>query len=161
MNIKYTESGTEMLDLVQTLWEKLNTHHQIHSRHFSKHFKEISFLKRKQSLLEKAASGALHIGLASDMDKKAYVGYCISTVSRNGDGEIESIYVEPEYRRQGIGETLMQKALSWMKGRNAESKVLGVVAGNEEVFDFYSRFGFFPRITILKHVDEAGSSNPP
>ncbi|MBN2211210.1 MAG: hypothetical protein JW709_07425 [Sedimentisphaerales bacterium] len=37
-----------------------------------------------------------------------------------------------------------------LKGRELPGrKIIGVAAGNEQTFQFYARFGFFPRCMIL------------
>ena len=70
-----------------------------------------------------------------------------------GLGEIESIYIEPDYRGSGIGDNLMKRALRWMDEYPVDKKVLTVGAGNEEVFAFYSRHNFYPRTTILEQIE--------
>jgi ribosomal protein S18 acetylase RimI-like enzyme len=70
-------------------------------------------------------------------------------VDRQNIGEIDSIYVEPAYRKRGIGECLMQKALMWLDGEHVASKRLVVVVGNEHVSAFYRKFGFFPQSIVF------------
>jgi len=67
-------------------------------------------------------------------------------------GCLESIFVEPHYRRNGIGDNLMLKALHWMNGKQAETIVLQVGIGNEAVLSFYSRYNFHPRTIILQQT---------
>ena len=45
---------------------------------------------------------------------KKHIGYCISTINLELVGEIESLYLEKEYRNQGIGEELMNRALTYL-----------------------------------------------
>jgi len=65
---------------------------------------------------------------------------------------LESIYVDKEFRSQGIGETLVKRTLSWMEQQGANAKMVVVAVGNEEVLGFYARFGFLPRQILLKQV---------
>jgi diamine N-acetyltransferase len=37
-----------------------------------------------------------------------------------------------------------------MDEHGAERKIIGVAVGNEEAFGFYEKFGFYPRVTILR-----------
>ena len=78
------------------------------------------------------------------------MGYCISGIDQDGIGEIESIFIAEEFRGQNVGEALMQHALHWLNDQGVTSKVIDVAVGNERVFKFYARFGFFPRVTKLK-----------
>ncbi|MFC1952917.1 GNAT family N-acetyltransferase [Chloroflexota bacterium] len=94
----------------------------------------------------------LHISLAHDENTGILVGYCVSTVTEN-KGEIDSIFIDPEYRKNGIGNSLMQRALNWMNNNSVTRKTLNVGAGNDEVFEFYSRYRFYPYRIILEQVD--------
>ena len=44
----------------------------------------------------------------------------------------------------------MKKALAWMDEKGAVKKVVAVAAGNEQAFNFYERYGFVPRKTVLE-----------
>jgi GNAT superfamily N-acetyltransferase len=149
-SIEYLEGGTELLDLVGPLWEKLDAHHARVSRHFSSRLSGAGFAERKKGLLEKAESGKLSVDLVKLKDTDRYIGYCISSIDQRHIGEIESIFVEEEFRNQGVGHHLMQTALAWMEKEKVKLKRVGVVYGNERVFPFYARYGFLPRATILR-----------
>jgi ribosomal protein S18 acetylase RimI-like enzyme len=150
--ITYLQSGAEGLDMAAPLWHKLIAHHKERSIHFKDYLDSITWDSRKKGLLEKAANGALQVDLAKDKD--TIVGICISSVNQNKLGELESIYVEKEYRGYDIGDKLMKTALAWMDRRGVVHKVIGVGAGNEEVFGFYRKYGFYPRGTILMQLDQ-------
>ena len=92
--------------------------------------------------------------IASDLDTGEIVGYCVSTVSANKQGEIDSIYIEPDYRRSGIGNNLMGRALHWMDDLSATRKVLVVGIGNEEVLEYYRKYNFYPRSVVLEQLME-------
>ena len=154
MKIQYLENDKQGLDLIGPLWEKLKEYQKVRSQHFPDHYAKRTFDQRKMDLLEKAESGALRIDLARDLDAGELVGYCVSTISGDGQGRIESIYVEPNYRQSGIGDNLMQKALHWLDGMQAKTKMLIVGAGNEGVFTFYSRYNFHPKHITLEQVEK-------
>jgi diamine N-acetyltransferase len=46
----------------------------------------------------------------------------------------------------------MKKALKWMDDLAVTGRIIGVGAGNEEVFPFYARYGFYPGVTILRSI---------
>lgn len=113
-SFKYLEGGVELLDLAGPLWEKLDTHHARVSRHFSSRSSGSGFAERKKGLLEKAVPGKLRVELVKLRDNDRYIGYCISSIDQKQIGEIESIFLEDEFRNQGIGHQLMQKALRYI-----------------------------------------------
>lgn len=149
--IEYVVGGLELLDAVGPLWEQLNEHHGRRSPHFADEFGERTFADRKTDLLEKASRSTVRVDLARATVAARFVGYCVSSVDREHVGEVDSIYVESEYRGLGIGNVLMERTLSWMDSVGVDSKVIVVAFGNEESFAFYSRYGFFPRHTVLRH----------
>ena len=153
MTIEYAEKGKGDLDSIAPLWEKLREHQRIHSPHFPEHYARRTWKLRKTDLLQKSESGGLHVHIATDIDTKEIIGYCLSTVSKDGHGRLESIYVEPNYRQSGIGDELMRRALQWMNEIQATTKTLIVGAGNEGVFTFYSRHNFYPKHITLEQVE--------
>jgi ribosomal protein S18 acetylase RimI-like enzyme len=153
LKIVYSETGENDLDLIKPLWGKLNEHHKARSRNFTAHFDRMTFDRRKDELLKKSAGGGLHIDLARDTETDGLIGYCVSSITADKHGEIESIYIEPDYRRSGIGDTLMKKSLKWLKECAVTRRILVVAAGNEEVFAFYSRHKFYPRAIILEQIE--------
>ena len=153
-HIDYTEADRQELEIIRDLWQELITHHEaLAPVYFAGRFARMTFDQRKKELLEKSENGALRIDLARDKDTGEIIGYCVGSISERGQGEIESIYVVQDYRGLGIEDTLMRRALNWMDERSVTKRVLGVGAGNEEVFAYYQRYGFYPRVTILEQVD--------
>ena len=154
MNIEYTVLDERGLDIIGQLWKKLNEHHRERSPHHAPHFAGMTFEVRKKHLLEKSHKGAMRVDIAKDVDADKLVGYCVSTVSANRQGEIDSIFIEQDYRGSDIGDSLMKRALKWMDGLSITQRLVEVAAGNEEVFAFYRRYGFYPRSTILRTVEK-------
>ncbi len=159
MEIEYIEcvNTKQGLNLIRPLWEKLNERTKTRSQHFSTHYSRLTFGLRNRGLVEKSKTGALRIDLAKDLDTGELIGYCASTISKDSQGKIDSIYVEPNYRQYGIGDNLMKKVLCWMDNLSTKTKMLVVAAGNEEVFTFYSRYNFYPKATILEQVETENS----
>ena len=130
------------------LWEKLNQYHAEVTTHLSDQFAELNFERRKKFLLNDGSKTQIRIDLVQDNQRGIDIGYCLSTIKPVADervGVIESLYVEPEYRNNGIGEELMRRTLGWMEEKETSFRKLAIVVGNEKVYDFYKRFGFYPR----------------
>lgn len=148
-NIKLITGGPELLDNIKPLWENLNLHHKYNSIHFKEMFENFSFDDRKSKFINYPL---LYIVLLQDAKTNQYIGYCISTINSNLIGEISSIYIEKSYRKYGLGTVLMDNSLNWLNTHKVKSKIIGVAAGNENAIEFYEKFGFFKRTTILQEV---------
>ena len=151
-HIVFIETGAIDLDLIQPLWEKLNQHHQQQKSDFQEHYENFTFPERAETLLNKSLEGAMHIGLVKDKESGVMVAYCITTISQDNEGEIDSIYVEREYRGQGIGTELIKRSLKWMDDKGVNKKTVRVSFGNQEAVAFYERYGFRPRSLSLEQV---------
>jgi diamine N-acetyltransferase len=143
--VTYLELGPESIEIIRTLWEGLNAHHLVRSPNFRDHYEQMTFDVRKKDLLKKER---LQIILAVRDGNP--VGYCVCTISAEYDGEIDSIFVEDSYRRSGIGEELMTRAIAWLDAGGAKKKIVAVASGNEAAIPFYESFGFVPRMTVLE-----------
>ncbi len=142
--------GTELLDEVGQLWEQLNAHHISHSPHFPEQYVRKTFAARKAALLGKA-NGSVGVILALNAEGIP-VSYCICTV-QDRIGEIDSLYVLPGYRSCGLGDLLMRMALAWLTEHGVTRTRLTVAAGNEQVFGFYAKYGFYPAKTVLEQEE--------
>ena len=147
--VEYVSGSASLLNRIRDLWLELNDHHITVSAHFSDNLSKSSFDARKESLAKSSTEENLLVEIAIDAQSKTDIAYCITSIKSDNKGEIESIYVKPQYRRSGIGTSLMSRAIDWLDSKNVAQKTVGVVCGNEQAFDFYSQFGFYPRATIL------------
>jgi diamine N-acetyltransferase len=151
-SVKFIDGDESLLDQIRVLWEALNSHHLGLSANFKQHYLFMTFEKRKSDLLKKAAAGQMRVDFAVDEVTGQNVGYCVSSLNQEKIGEVESIFVDANYRGLGIGDSLMKKALCWMDREGATAKIVEVASGNEEVFCFYAKYGFLPRKTLLKQM---------
>ncbi|WP_252187738.1 GNAT family N-acetyltransferase [Anaeromonas frigoriresistens] len=150
MNIQYITGKEELIDNVKELWNKLNEYHTNNSKYFSEDFRKYKFEDRSKGLQEKAKEGSIKIDLVKNKDIDKLVGYCISTIDMKNIGEIDSLYIEKEYRGVDIGDKLMKNSIEWLESKEVNSIRIGVSVGNDKVLKFYERYGFYPRVTILQ-----------
>jgi ribosomal protein S18 acetylase RimI-like enzyme len=150
--IMYVHGDEALLDAIQALWEALNAHHLSVSVYFKPYYREMTFEKRKAAFLMKAKAGKMKVDIAVDERSCRNVGFIIGSINNEKVGEVESIFVDEEFRGFGIGDALIKRALAWMDAEGAESKIVEVASGNEQAFGFYKRYGFLPRETVLKQV---------
>ncbi len=152
--IEYQITDERDLESIRPLWEKLNEHHHAKARHFRRHYETWGFDDRKAYFEKAAESGTLRLDLACDKDKGKYIGYCVSSISLEGHGEIESIFIEEAYRSRGIGAALLSAVISWMDSVGVLRKRVAVADGNEDSWGFYQRFGFYPRMMLLEQKND-------
>jgi diamine N-acetyltransferase len=136
------------IDLIRPLWEKLNEMHRERSPFFSGEYEALTFEKRKEKLLGGGRT-EWRAEVARTAPGREIVAYCLSSITRDLEGEIDSIYVEPAWRRFRVADTLMRHALGWLDGRGAVSKRVSVAAGNEQALPFYEFYHFYPRYIVL------------
>jgi ribosomal protein S18 acetylase RimI-like enzyme len=148
-DVHFVEGSAELLDKVGLLWKKLNIHHQTISAHFWDSMALMTFDQRKASWLSRTETGQLRIDIAVLRVPEEPIGYCVTAID-NDTGEIESLFVDEAYRKMGLGTVLMERALNWLEQNSITKKRLNVAVGNEQVLNFYRRFGFLPRAIILE-----------
>jgi len=149
----YRVVGEEAIIVVEPLWQKLRAYHSPLLAGFPGTKPPFNFEPRKQEILAKAEPGKIRVELVSAASDRSDIAYCISTVSKDGQGEIDSMFVEEAFRGRGIGSELVRRALAWLAGAGATSKVVTVAHANEEALAFYKRFGFEPRMILLQQND--------
>ena len=139
--------SVDILDDIQALWEELNQFHLEKSPYFKQYYADMTFQLRKKTFIDHAVKGLLLVLIAYQGDEP--IGYCVASVV-DAIGEIDSIYVKPECRGRHVGSRLMGASLRWIKSNNAEKIIIKASFGNDEVFGFYAKYGFAPRLTELQ-----------
>jgi GNAT superfamily N-acetyltransferase len=155
----YRDVGPSGLDLVRPLWERLRDHHAgLPGWAFADEVARASFDDRRRELLYKSAGGALRVELVSASPKNASpIACCVTSVTEAGAGEVDSMYVEPAWRRHGVGSELVTRALAWLDQQRAESQCVAVAFDNGPAVAFYRRLGFVPRTVRMEHRLTASS----
>jgi diamine N-acetyltransferase len=148
--VLYRTTGFDEIELIRPLWEQLNEYHLVKASRFREHYEQMTFEDRRSYFCRLHESGHLRVDLAQDKKTRRYIGYCVSSVSAEHTGEIESLFVDPEFRSAGIGTALVTRGLGWMDSLGALRKRVSVGDGNESAWAFYLKFGFYPRMTVLE-----------
>jgi ribosomal protein S18 acetylase RimI-like enzyme len=146
--IRYVEESVANIMRIQPMWQDLITFLEQKSTFHKDEFKHKVFEQRLIPVFEKAKEGSIRLLIA--VSENNDVGYCLSTVSPTGVGEVDSIYVHPTYRNRGIGDYFIDDALASMKKQQVNEVVLSVSEGNEDVIGFYQKYGFQHRYYVLK-----------
>ncbi|MCJ7550256.1 MAG: GNAT family N-acetyltransferase [Anaerolineae bacterium] len=83
----------------------------------------------------------------------AVVGYLLGSVSDSARGRharLESMFVLAEHRRKGVGWSLAQAFLHWMRGVEALAAGVAVAPRNHAAVTLYRKLGFLDQTLILE-----------
>lgn len=152
--VLYRTTGFDGIGLIRPLWEQLNEYHHAKASRFREHYEQMTFEDRRAHFCRLHESGHFRLDLAQDKKTTRIIGYCVSSVSADKTGEIESLFVDQEFRSAGIGTDLVTRGLGWMDSLGAVRKRVSVGDGNESAWAFYRKFGFYPRMTVLEQKTE-------
>ncbi|HUE68120.1 MAG TPA: GNAT family N-acetyltransferase [Candidatus Acidoferrum sp.] len=103
-----------------------------------------STLAREQDRPEAEWRGAV----ASRVRFVAESGSAVVGTVSGGDGEstgvaaLTAMWVDPGFRRQGVGALLVQRVIDWARETGYSQLVLWVVDGNDSAERLYARHGF-------------------
>ena len=85
------------------------------------------------------------------LDRGRLVGITLVRDSKlDGGRYISDVYVHPKYRRHGVAETLVNRALEDAKNRGSKSVLLSVFSKNEPASKLYEKLGFIPASMHMK-----------
>ncbi len=142
MNVNIIEKDVSEINIIKPLWEKLNLIHLYKSVYFKEKYKAFTFEERMKSIYERAQKGIIKLEVLLDTEKDKYIGYCLCSIE-DTSGEIESIFIEEQYRKFGLGDKLMDSALKWFESNGVVKIEINVVYANDEALPFYKKHGFF------------------
>jgi len=71
-------------------------------------------------------------------------------------GELNEIYVVPEWRRKGVGKVLMLHAHNWFKEKGVSTIRVEALASNKAALAFYQKHGFKPWYISLEKSLQKG-----
>lgn len=146
--IIYRSSGIDSIDTIEPLWNRLHEHHR-QSPEFQRIIQpSFGWSERRERLISRTESEFFILTARSNEEM---IGYCFSSLDQNMSGEVESLYVSPDFRGLGVGAELTRKNVDWLKEKQARSIRLFVAVGNEAALSFYERLGFLKRATILQY----------
>lgn len=137
--IQIKSGGSELLPAIESLWKELCEHHFDLEKRFPNSAPP-DFESRLRTLKYKGKNHQVElVRTAEDSD---FIGYCVSTIDNSLVGEIDSLYIDRNHRRHGIGKELVKRALCWMDEHHVSEKRVCVLAANKTAVDLYKKFGF-------------------
>ena len=98
----------------------------------------------EQLLLAEPSDPLLRCGLVADSGGKV-AGFAVASWLRQETvAEVEGLFVERDYRRQGVGSALIAACMTWAAKAGASKVRLEVRASNIAAHSLYRRHGFSP-----------------
>ncbi len=150
--IDYTVIEPDQIDVIRFLWEQLRDHHAALQWKFAHEMDGMEFAERKKGWLQVEEESVLRIETAISAESRL-VGYCVSKIDVAAIGQIDSLFVTPEFRRQGIACALVQHAMDWFDQMGVWRKRVDVADGNPGARVLYEKFGFLSRTITMQHVE--------
>lgn len=150
VDITYVKGGTELIEEIKSLWESLNGHHKEKTTFFRTEMTNNTFENRHEKFNENDLDVYIEIAKVEDLA----IGYVLASIDKELRGEIDSLYVEKDYRKSSIGEVFMNNVLTWFNKNGTKSNQLKVAEGNEHVLQYYKKFGFETRYYVLEEVSK-------
>ena len=142
--MEIVELPISKIEEIGELWHELNMHHARSSCQFKGDVTSYSFERCRKRLLE---NEKLAVFVAKNDDH--IVGYCVSSVNKSS-GEIDSLFLLPEYQGKNIGNELTTHAINSLNSHDCSEINIYVAEGNESVFKFYEKFGFKKKYYVLQ-----------
>jgi [ribosomal protein S18]-alanine N-acetyltransferase len=98
----------------------------------------------EQILLAEPSDPLLRCGLVADSGGKV-AGFAVARwLRQEAAAEVEGLFVDLDYRRQGVGSALIAACMTWAAKAGASKVRLEVRASNTAAHALYRRHGFSP-----------------
>lgn len=146
--IDYKIISLKNLERIEPMWEQLINYLKDKSNKHKIEFQDKTFKNRIQPYLDKVNTGLSRLVCATH--EGVDIAYCLSSITSKGIGEVDSIYINPDYRGNGIGEYLMRDAFHFFERNKTIQDIVMVSEGNENVMRFYESMGYELRYYTLR-----------
>jgi GNAT superfamily N-acetyltransferase len=141
-SIETRPAGVRDIETVRSLQEMLVHEINASDPHFPRDQKEMSRvteeeLRNPHVLVMLAIVGSAPVGYL-----EAYAALTAPPLVEKPYGHIRAVFVRPGYRQQGIGSTLMSRAIPWFRRKQVEVVTLNVLGSLRTARRFAMSFGF-------------------
>ncbi|RXT07897.1 GNAT family N-acetyltransferase [Ammoniphilus sp. CFH 90114] len=165
MNLVYEVISEEKMEVCRDLCNELMAFQKSKSHIRTELFDSMNFETRMVPSIKKA----IHNFIVVVKDADRIVGYVYSNISpketysnefatffdldsvrRKNVGCLSQFYIREEYQKHGVGSTLFDMSMEWLKGfDDVEDYFIYVSNGNYNALEFYKRKGFAVSHDIL------------
>jgi ribosomal protein S18 acetylase RimI-like enzyme len=158
--VRIESPDTDAADRIADLWVRLAEDQQQHGSHLKS---EANREDITENITRSIVGDGLRVARAEaddDVESGTVLGFVMFTIDIGPfetdvtRGTIENIYVEPEYRNQGVGAALLSAAEDALAERGADVVKLEVMGNNEDARRFYGGRGYEPhRVQLEKPIE--------
>ncbi len=152
MKIRIKLAGTEHIPGVVEVWKDFMDFHQAKDPFFT--MREGADEAFSNFFREVISADDSHALVA--LDKEKVVGFSISAIKNHPPvftetkyGEIIDLAIHDDYRRQGIGEEMLNIIFEWFDAHDARRIELRVAAKNMIGYSFWEKHGFVEYLHVL------------
>jgi GNAT superfamily N-acetyltransferase len=139
---------TRDINEIKPLWQVLNRHQQVHSRHFAEHFNERRF-ENYIHFLDDVKDYRIEVVYEDEIP----LGFIIGSIRAN-KGCLNDLYVYDDLRGKGIGSYLTTRMIFWLKTCGCKQIEIEIQAGGEEVITFFQKIGFKTAKYTMEYVED-------
>lgn len=156
MNIHVRKAEKNDLKYIGDLLYQVN---KVHSDARPDIFKSGARKYNDEEILAIISNESTPVFVATDGDKVVGYVFCISKqfVNDNNMTDIKTLYiddlcVDENYRKRGIGRTLVEYAFEYAKSSGYYNVTLNVWADNKNAVEFYKNLGLSVQKTVLEKI---------
>jgi len=148
--IKIRKATKKDLDIIVNFSSKLLLEHEKNFSDFPKLSK--NFKKEIRKFMKKEVSKKNNVGFIAFENEKP-IGFILGEEKKDypvfaenerPTGHIGNFYVEPEFRKKGIGKKLFAELKKWFRKRKLKKAEVGVNTPNKKGKKLYKKLGFVP-----------------
>lgn len=148
-----------VVDALVDLWVALATDQRAHDSHI---LPDGNRALVRDTLARHAVTGSVRVARARGADEPiGFVAFDIEHGAYEQDetrGIVRNVYVEPAYRRNGVGGALMDEAEAALRDAGATVVTLEAMAGNRSAREFYRERGYEPHRVQFEKPVEGGTN---
>jgi len=145
-------AGAEHLDIVLKQWQQLTSYLPIHhAKPFGLPVPEYLEQQLQHTLEQCMERDDAEVFIAEGENICGTIAVILnqqSAYTQPNSSVLFNLWVEPDQRRRGIGQALVEQAKGWLKAQGVTSVQAGWHPGNPEADRFWLKQGFAPYETI-------------
>jgi diamine N-acetyltransferase len=129
----------DSIDIIEPMWVLLNEMHKAFDKKIGLPVRTTTWPERRKQLID---NSGFKVKIELLYENSELIGYCYSTISEKGLGEVESLFIEAPFRSKGNGKLLIESALSFFDENKSEGIKIWIHPANTRAISFYWQFGF-------------------